>query len=82
VPEPGTFRTLPPANTRTPAGHPEGYIEAFANIYGICQAVTRFRQNGELKPLDEYDFPDVADGVRGMAFVSNMINQANPKPNG
>jgi predicted dehydrogenase len=61
------------ANTRTPAGHPEGYLEAFANIYvAFYQAVTDFK-NGTLKPLDEYDFPDVADGVRGMAFVSTMI---------
>ena len=60
-------------NTRTPAGHPEGYLEAFANLYvAFHRAVTDY-SNGELKPLDEYDFPDVNDGVRGMAFVATMV---------
>lgn len=60
-------------NTRTPAGHPEGYIEAFANIYMAFYHAVTDHINGELKPLSEYDFPDVDDGVRGMAFVKTMI---------
>ena len=60
-------------NTRTPAGHPEGYLEAFANIYMAFYRAISDHTNGELKPLHEYDFPDVNDGVRGMAFVKTMI---------
>lgn len=60
-------------NTRLPAGHPEGYIEAFANIYNAFYYAVTDHQSGSLKPLKEYDFPDVEDGVRGMAFVSAMI---------
>jgi len=60
-------------NTRLPAGHPEGYIEAFANIYNAFYHAVTDHQSGSLKPLKEYDFPDVEDGVRGMAFVSAMI---------
>jgi len=60
-------------NTRLPAGHPEGYLEAFANIYSAFYEAVIDHQTGTLKPLKEYDFPDVNDGVRGMAFVSAMI---------
>ncbi|MCC5941002.1 MAG: Gfo/Idh/MocA family oxidoreductase [Balneolaceae bacterium] len=60
-------------NTRTPAGHPEGYLEAFANLYLAFHRAVTDHINGELKPLSEYDFPDVEDGVRGMAFVKTMI---------
>jgi len=60
-------------NTRLPAGHPEGYLEAFANIYNAFYEAVSDHQTDSLKPLQEYDFPDVNDGVRGMAFVSAMI---------
>ncbi len=60
-------------NTRTPAGHPEGYLEAFANLYLAFHRAVTDHINGELKPLSEYDFPDVEDGVRGMTFVKAMI---------
>lgn len=60
-------------NTRLPAGHPEGYLEAFANIYNAFYDAVCDHQSGSLKPLKDYDFPDVEDGVRGMAFVSAMI---------
>jgi len=60
-------------NTRLPAGHPEGYLEAFANIYNTFYEAVCDYQTDTLKPIQEYDFPDVNDGVRGMAFVSAMI---------
>jgi predicted dehydrogenase len=60
-------------NTRLPAGHPEGYLEAFANIYNAFYEAVCDYQSESLKPIKEYDFPDVNDGVRGMAFVSAMI---------
>lgn len=60
-------------NTRLPAGHPEGYLEAFANIYvAFYKAVSDYKSDS-LKPIAEYDFPDVDDGIRGMAFVSTMV---------
>ena len=60
--------------TRLPAGHPEGYIEAFANIYsGVAKAIRTYRQQGDFK-IREYDFPTIFDGVRGMEFIQNVVN--------
>jgi predicted dehydrogenase len=56
-------------STRVPTGHPEGYLEAFANIY--CGAVEAIRCFIDGKPMrtDHYRFPTVYDGLRGMKFV-------------
>jgi predicted dehydrogenase len=65
------------AATRIPWGHPEGYIEAFANIYvGVIEAI---RRHVDGKPMirTEYDFPSVHDGVRGMQFINKAIESAN-----
>lgn len=60
-------------NTRTPAGHPEGYIEAFANHYRNFALCVKASIDGE-KPKQEWlDFPGAEDGVRGMAFIDNVI---------
>jgi predicted dehydrogenase len=60
-------------NTRTPAGHPEGYIEAFANHYRNFALCVKASIDG-VKPKPEWlDFPGVEDGVRGMAFIDNVI---------
>lgn len=60
-------------NTRTPAGHPEGYLEAFANLYKNF-ALTLKTKLEEKKPEPEYlDFPGIKEGVRGMAFIENVI---------
>lgn len=60
-------------NTRTPSGHPEGYLEAFANIYRNFALTLDALQNQE-KPLPQHlDFPDIEDGVRGMAFIENVV---------
>lgn len=61
------------SKTRTPAGHPEGYLEAFANIYIEFAAAVRDHQSGSYKSAADYDFPDVEEGIRGMAFVATMI---------
>jgi predicted dehydrogenase len=56
-------------STRVPTGHPEGYLEAFANIYcGVVEAVRRHIDGKPLEP-QEYKFPTVRDGLRGMRFV-------------
>ena len=60
-------------NCRTPAGHPEGYLEAFANLYRNFVLTVRARINNE-KPAEEWlDFPGVEEGIRGMAFIENVI---------
>jgi len=61
------------AHTRIPAGHPEGYLEAFANIYRNFAKCVRARLEGvEVDPLYS-DFPTVEDGVRGMNFIYKVI---------
>ncbi|MNK07156.1 Glucose-6-phosphate 3-dehydrogenase [compost metagenome] len=60
-------------NIRLPAGHPEGYIEAFANIYRNF-AVSLLATMQGIEPTEEdADFPTVADGVRGMKFLETVI---------
>jgi predicted dehydrogenase len=64
-------------NTRTPAGHPEGYLEAFANIYQSFARAVRAYKPGKKISAAKFDFPDVEDGVRGMAFVEAVVKSAN-----
>lgn len=69
------------AFTRTPAGHPEGYLEAFANIYrAFSRALRDYKPGKKINPA-KYDFPDVHDGVRGMNFVKTAVksSQSNRK---
>lgn len=64
------------AFTRTPAGHPEGYLEAFANIYrGFSKAVRDYKPGKKIN-YAKYDFPDVEDGVHGMNFVQTVVKSA------
>ncbi|AMJ66146.1 oxidoreductase [Hymenobacter sp. PAMC 26628] len=60
-------------NARVPAGHPEGYLEAFANLYRNFALSLRARDAGETAPPEVLDYPSIADGVRGMAFIENVI---------
>ncbi|TWI83164.1 putative dehydrogenase [Lacibacter cauensis] len=60
-------------NTRVPAGHPEGYLEAFGNLYRNFILTVRAKMNGEQPKQEWLDFPGVNEGVRGMAFVDNVI---------
>lgn len=69
------------AYVRTPAGHPEGYLEAFANIYrSFTKAFRDYKPGKKINP-EKYDFPDVADGVHGMIFVETVVKstQSNKK---
>ena len=60
-------------NTRTPGCHPEGFIEAFANIYRNFAHTVMSIKKGE-QPCEEcLDFPTVYDGVRGMQFIETMV---------
>lgn len=61
------------AATRLPAGHPEGYLEAFANIY--LGFASHFRAvDGQIAARDPLlDYPGIDDGVRGMAFIEAVV---------
>ena len=60
-------------NIRTPGGHPEGLIEAFANIYRNFTLTVLAHKNGETPTPEIVDFPNVVDGLRGMQFIETMI---------
>lgn len=60
-------------NCRVPGGHPEGYLEAFANIYkNFALTLSARLQNKEPTP-EMSDFPGAEEGIRGMAFIENVI---------
>lgn len=61
-------------NTRTPSGHPEGYLEAFANLYRNFANTIRAIESGNSPTPENLDFPGVKEGIRGMAFISHMIH--------
>lgn len=63
-------------NCRTPGGHPEGYLEAFANIYHNFAKTLSAKIDGTEPTKEELDFPGVADGIRGMAFIDNVVASA------
>ncbi|WP_222940432.1 Gfo/Idh/MocA family protein [Hymenobacter sp. BT491] len=60
-------------NTRTPAGHPEGYLEAFANLYRNFALTLQAELAGEQASSEALDYPSLEEGVRGMAFIENVI---------
>ena len=61
------------SNCRTPGGHPEGYLEAFANIYKNFALTLSARIDGKEAKPENLDFPGVEDGIRGMAFIDNVV---------
>ncbi|MEO6719152.1 MAG: Gfo/Idh/MocA family oxidoreductase [Ferruginibacter sp.] len=58
---------------RTPGGHPEGYLEAFANIYKNFATTLSAKMEGTTPSAEALDFPSVEDGIRGMAFIDNVV---------
>ena len=66
------------AATRTPPAHPEGYLEAFANIYK--DFANHIRARLENRKLDKdnpaLDYPTIEDGVRGMAFIEAVVKSS------
>ncbi|MBL0357092.1 MAG: Gfo/Idh/MocA family oxidoreductase [Chitinophagaceae bacterium] len=60
-------------NCRTPGGHPEGYLEAFANIYRNFALTLSAKLEGNIAPKEAADFPGVEDGIRGMAFIDTVV---------
>jgi predicted dehydrogenase len=60
-------------NCRTPAGHPEGYLEAFANHYRNFALTIKAEMNGEKAKAEWVDFPGIEEGIRGMLFIEKVI---------
>lgn len=60
-------------NCRTPGGHPEGYLEAFGNIYRNFALTLSARLDGKQATPEQLDFPQVDEGIRGMAFIDNVV---------
>lgn len=61
--------------SRTPAGHPEGYLEGFANIYSEVARALQAIRNGDA--IDEVvSFPTVDDGVKGVAFIDAAVSSS------
>ena len=63
-------------NCRTPGGHPEGYLEAFANIYKIFALTLSAKIDGTTPSKEALDFPGVDDGIRGMAFIDTVVDSS------
>lgn len=61
---------------RIPTGHPEGYLEAFANIYLAAAEAIRAHIDGKPMSTDQYRFPTVYDGLRGMKFITRAVESA------
>lgn len=69
----GEFCPAAQAAMRTPAGHPEGYLEAFANIYqNFAKQIQAFDQ-GLSSSNEAFDVPGIEEAVRGMAFIENSV---------
>jgi predicted dehydrogenase len=69
----GYLGSLAQENTRTPAGHPEGYIEAFANLYRNFARCIYADRAGENPKWEWEDYPGIEDGIRGMAFIDHVL---------
>jgi predicted dehydrogenase len=59
--------------TRLPPGHPEAFMEAFANIYANATDTIRTKILGQVPTELELDFPTVIDGARGLAFIESAV---------
>ena len=68
-------------NSRTPGGHPEGYLEAFGNIYRNFALTLAGRINNTTVDKDLVEFPSITEGIRGMAFIDSVVasNQSREK---
>ena len=64
---------LASANTRTPMGHPEGYLEAFANLYMAFAGQIRARAAGESPDARSADCPGIVEGVGVMRFIELAV---------
>lgn len=61
---------------RIPAGHPEGYFEAFANIYNTYTTALIKKKVGEKLTENDLDFPNVDDGISGVKFINKCVESS------
>lgn len=61
--------------TRVPPGHPEGYLEGFANVYTEVARAIKAKRAGKKRDKD-VAFPGIADGVAGMAFIEACVKSS------
>jgi len=73
----GYLGAMAAANTRTPGGHPEGYLEAFANIYRNFAEQVRARIEQRAPAISALDVPGIEAAVRGMAFIEQVVAASN-----
>ena len=66
-------------HTRIPFGHPEGFIEAFANVYNCASVAIRDEIAGKYPRKSGYDYPDIRDGIIGMAFIETVVKSSKSK---
>jgi predicted dehydrogenase len=64
------------ALSRIPSGHPEGYFEAFANLYSTFLTTLAKKLAGEKVTKDDLDFPDVRDGIRGVKYIEKCVESS------
>ena len=62
--------------TRTPFAHPEGFIEAFANVYRSTATAIADSVAGRKAPKGGYDYPTIDDGLAGMAFIETVVKSS------
>ena len=72
----GNLSSVAAAHTRIPGGHPEGFIEAFANIYRNVGRAIQARAIMPNAPATDLDFPTVQDGARGVHFIHAAVDSA------
>ncbi|KAA5538841.1 Gfo/Idh/MocA family protein [Adhaeribacter rhizoryzae] len=73
----GNLSEAAKAHTRIPAGHPEAFLEAFANLYRNFAYTLKARMTGQ-EPNPLYtDFPGIEEGIRGLAFIDTCLASAN-----
>ncbi len=72
----GLLSAASKAASRLPAGHPEGFIEAFANLYRNYALALEAQLDGKKPTPEALDFPSVDDGVRGMAFIASLLKSS------
>lgn len=75
----GNFSKAAENASRIPAGHPEGFLEAFANIYKNFALSLQAIKAGKKPNPTHLDFPDIDDGIRGMQFIDKVLASSKSK---
>lgn len=75
----GYLNSFTKHNCRTPAGHPEGYLEAFGNHYRNFALTLQAKMKGEKPQAEWLDFPGIEEGIRGMAFIESVVASGKSK---